>query len=48
MIMRYIPHTARDVEEMLKVIGVSSVDDLFSSIPKELRLKKLLNLLKTS
>jgi len=42
--MRYIPHTSKDVEQMLKTIGVSSVDDLFSSIPKEFRLKKSLNL----
>ncbi len=44
MIMRYIPHTAQDIEAMLKVIGVSSVDDLFTPIPKEFRLKKPLNL----
>ena len=42
--MRYIPHTSKDVEEMLKVIGVPSIDDLFSTIPKEFRLKKPLNL----
>lgn len=42
--MRYIPHTSQDVEEMLKTIGVSSLDDLFSPIPKEFRLKKPLPL----
>src|SRR3990167_6123727 len=44
MIMRYIPHTSKDVEAMLKVIGVTSVEDLFTPIPKEFRLKKPLNL----
>ena len=44
MIMRYIPHTSKDVEAMLKVIGVASVEDLFAPIPKEFRLKKPLNL----
>ncbi|MBI3018079.1 MAG: aminomethyl-transferring glycine dehydrogenase subunit GcvPA [Deltaproteobacteria bacterium] len=42
--MRYIPHTSKDVEAMLKVIGVASVQDLFTPIPKEFRLKKPLNL----
>lgn len=37
---KYLPHTKQDIEEMLKVIGASSVDDLFSSIPKNLRLTK--------
>ena len=36
---RYIPLTERDKEEMLKEIGVSSIDELFSSIPPELRFK---------
>ncbi|HPN87905.1 MAG TPA: aminomethyl-transferring glycine dehydrogenase subunit GcvPA [Candidatus Omnitrophota bacterium] len=30
--MPYIPHTHNDVEEMLKVIGVSSINDLFGDI----------------
>ncbi len=37
---KYLPHTQEDIEEMLKVIGASSLDDLFSSIPKNLRLNK--------
>ncbi len=37
---KYLPHTAKDIKEMLKVTGASSIDDLFSSIPKKLRLKK--------
>lgn len=37
--MPYIPHTEADVAEMLAVIGVSSIDDLFCEIPENLRLK---------
>ena len=39
--MPYIPHTQQDVEEMLEVIGVSSIDDLFDEIPADLRIKNL-------
>ena len=31
----YIPHTDADREEMLKTIGVKSLEDLFGSLPKE-------------
>jgi glycine dehydrogenase subunit 1 len=41
---KYLPHTAQDIEEMLKVTGASSLDDLFSSIPKKLRLTKPYNI----
>ena len=34
--MAFIPHTAADVEQMLEVIGVRSIDDLFDEIPREL------------
>ncbi len=34
--MDYIPQTEKDISEMLKVIGVQSVDDLFKHIPKRL------------
>jgi len=44
MIMRYIPHTSKDVEEMLKTIKITSIGDLFKSIPAPQRLKKPLNL----
>ncbi len=33
----YCPHTPEEMGEMLSVIGVASVDDLFASIPEELR-----------
>lgn len=42
--MPYIPHTISDIQEMLKVIGVSNLDELFSSIPKELRCPASLNI----
>ncbi|MDD5090479.1 MAG: aminomethyl-transferring glycine dehydrogenase subunit GcvPA [Candidatus Wallbacteria bacterium] len=37
--MAYIPLTASDREQMLRKIGVASVDELFSDIPEDLRLK---------
>ena len=39
--MSYIPQTENDLKEMLNAIGVSSIDELFSRIPK--RLDKKLN-----
>lgn len=42
--MRYIPNGAEDVREMLEVIGVDSLDRLFDSIPKDVRLTRLLDL----
>jgi len=36
--MRYSGITPRDREEMLRVIGVESVDDLFASVPDDVRL----------
>jgi glycine dehydrogenase subunit 1 len=37
--MPYTPHTQKDIDEMLKVIGASSVEELFKSIPKKHKLK---------
>lgn len=37
--MNYIPHTEKDRQEMLKVIGVKSVNELFKDIPASLRPK---------
>jgi len=42
--MRYIPNSAEGQQEMLRDIGVKSLEDLFVGIPQELRLKSLLNL----
>jgi glycine dehydrogenase subunit 1 len=37
--MPYVPHTPEDIRQMLDVIGVTSVADLFAEIPAELRPK---------
>ena len=42
--MSYIPHTEKDIQEMLKVAGAKSVEDLFTTIPDNIRIKKPLNL----
>ena len=42
--MRYIPHTPEEVRDMLAVCGVSSIEDLFRTIPKALRCRGDLNL----
>lgn len=41
---RYIPNTPEQREEMLRVVGVRGTDELFSDIPKELRLKDAMRL----
>lgn len=41
---KYFPHTADDVQQMLQVIGVNSLDDLYAEIPEELKLKRELNI----
>lgn len=35
--MNFLPNTDKDRKEMLKTIGVGTIDDLFSDIPPELR-----------
>ncbi len=39
--MPFIPHTEDDIRNMLDVIGVESIDDLFDEIPADLRAKPL-------
>ena len=39
--MPFIPHTADEIHEMLDVIGVQKIDDLFSEIPMELRQQQM-------
>jgi glycine dehydrogenase subunit 1 len=34
--MKYTPHTPKDIEQALAVIGVASVDDLFADLPRGL------------
>ena len=40
----YISLTEQDVKDMLDSLGVNSVEDLFSDIPEELKLKRELNI----
>ncbi len=42
--MPYIPHTDEDRAEMLRTIGVQTIDELFREIPENLRLKAPLDL----
>jgi glycine dehydrogenase subunit 1 len=37
----FTPHTAAEREEMLRAVGVRSVDDLFDAVPKKFRFPKL-------
>src|SRR5438874_3521966 len=41
---RYIPNGADDITEMLDAVGVDSVDRLFDSIPKDVKLDRLLDI----
>ncbi len=41
---RYIPNSTDDIAEMLRVIGVPSIDRLFESIPKNVKLDRLLDI----
>ena len=42
--MRYLPHTPEDISAMLSVVGVGSLDELFSTVPETCRRQKELNL----
>jgi len=42
--MRYLPKSPADRTEMLEAIGVSSIEDLFETIPAEYRLTRDLNI----
>jgi glycine dehydrogenase subunit 1 len=39
--MNFIPHDTKSINEMLKRIGFSYIDELFQDIPKSLRIQKL-------
>lgn len=41
---KYFPHTADDIQQMLDVIGVRSLDELYAEIPEEIKLHGELNL----
>ena len=38
--MKYFPHTTEDIEHMLAVAGLKSLDDLFAEIPQQLLFNK--------
>ena len=42
--MRYLSHTEADIQYMLTTINLNNIEDLFQSIPKNLRLKKKMRL----
>ena len=42
--MRYLPLTKKDREEMLNIIGVNNVDELFSNIAKKTGINPKFNL----
>ncbi|WP_105618811.1 aminomethyl-transferring glycine dehydrogenase subunit GcvPA [Vallitalea okinawensis] len=42
----YLPHTDEDIQQMLKSIGVETIEELFHDIPEEIRLKEELKVLK--
>ena len=42
--MRYLPHTEEDISAMLVAVGLESMDDLFSSVPHDCRMRGELDL----
>ena len=42
--MKYFPHTAEDIQQMLDVVGVKSLDELYAEVPEELKLHRELHL----
>jgi glycine dehydrogenase subunit 1 len=42
--MRYIPNSPEEREEMLKIVGLNSADELFRSIPADIQLNRSLNI----
>ncbi len=43
-VMRYLPHTNDDINQMLSTIGTADVEELFASIPKAMRCNPELDL----
>ncbi|MCZ6792850.1 MAG: aminomethyl-transferring glycine dehydrogenase subunit GcvPA, partial [Planctomycetota bacterium] len=41
--MPYVPHTDEDRRQMLRTLGLSSLDDLFRCVPEEIRLSRPLD-----
>ena len=44
MSFRYFPHTDEDLKEMLRVVGVDSLDALYAEVPEELKLQRELDI----
>lgn len=44
MSYKFFPHTEDDIHAMLQLLGISSVEELYNDVPKELRLHKMLDL----
>ena len=42
--MNYLPHTEEDIQAMLNVIGVASIEELFNDIPQNVKLEDMLPL----
>ena len=34
---KYFPHTPEDIQQMLDVCGVNSLDDLYADVPEEVK-----------
>jgi len=45
--MKYFPQTPEDIQQMLDVIGVKTIDDLYADVPEELKLHEQLNIPKS-
>ncbi|MBR1732598.1 MAG: aminomethyl-transferring glycine dehydrogenase subunit GcvPA [Alloprevotella sp.] len=41
---KYFPHTSEDLRQMLEVIGVERLEDLFAEVPEELKLHRELDI----
>lgn len=41
--MRYIPNSPEEIAEMLEIVGLKSAEELFRSIPKDVQLRRALN-----
>lgn len=44
MAFKYFPHTEEDIKQMLGVIGVGSLEELYGEVPEELKYKGELNI----